>query len=897
MRRTGKQIISGLICLLLLTALLPLPAAASAKVLDSGTCGSNVRWALTDDGTLTISGTGPMRYFYMGPCEGYNGPDAPWYRRGSYAAITKVVIENGVTSIGGYAFYHCPNLTKVTIPESVTSIDQNAFEGCPKLSHITIPESITKIDTKAFADCAGLTSITFLGDAPSIGGKSFQGVTATVYFPCSKAWNSQVKQNYSGTLTWTGHVYSDYVIYQAASCTGNALATGTCPDCGDTADIVVPESATGHCFDQNGLCTACSERMGLTIGLCGRPKTGMEAPSLHVYADGTYLDSVGIDMFMEYNYESYVQKTLTYNPHKTYTFKWWYLPIYDSVYFAIFLGDRVLSCGEPLRADEGQVYYTLEKTGDHQYEPMTTPPTCTEEGFITGICTVCGDSTVISITPATGHSYTSKVTTAPTCTGEGERALLCSVCGASDTESVPATGHHYDADGLCVDCGIQFNLTVYMTDTYGDSWNGSAIEVYTGDTLLTEVSLPSGILNGSAEVPYVPGQLYQLRWKSSAADSECGFKITLNGEMLASGQGSSCTDGQILCTFTNACAHVLSDVTVTPPSCTEEGYTTGTCTVCGFSGIAETSPATGHSYVDGVCTVCHEIQLIGSGTCGDNLQWQLDAFGTLTISGTGPMENHSMPEGGEPDTHWYPHRQQITKVVIGDGVTAIGEYAFHSCTELTEVSIPETVTAIGKLAFYNCTGLTEIALPEGLTTIGNAAFRRCSNLTAIAIPDSITAIGKITFFDCTALTEVTISESVATIGEYAFGNCTALNSITFQGDAPTMNSTCFKNVTATANHPCNETWTDTAKQNYGGMITWKAVHRYENGFCTGCERRLPGDVTGDGKLNIMDVARLYAHIKGTGTITDLITLNVADFTGDGKVNILDIVGLYAHIKG
>ena len=189
MRRTGKQIISLLVCLVLLTALLPLPAAASAKVLDSGTCGSNVRWALTDDGTLTISGTGPMRYFYMGPCEGYNGPDAPWYMRGSYAAITKVVIENGVTSIGGYAFYHCPNLTKVTIPESVTSIDQNAFEGCPKLSHITIPESITKIDTKAFADCAGLTSITFLGDAPSIGGKSFQGVTATVYFPCSKAWS------------------------------------------------------------------------------------------------------------------------------------------------------------------------------------------------------------------------------------------------------------------------------------------------------------------------------------------------------------------------------------------------------------------------------------------------------------------------------------------------------------------------------------------------------------------------------------------------------------------------------------------------------------------------------------------------------------------------------------
>lgn len=74
-------------------------------------------------------------------------------------------------------------------------------------------------------------------------------------------------------------------------------------------------------------------------------------------------------------------------------------------------------------------------------------------------------------------------------------------------------------------------------------------------------------------------------------------------------------------------------------------------------------------------------------------------------------------------------------------------------------------------------------------------------------------------------------------------------------------------------------------------------HSYENGICTACGQRLAGDVTGDGKLNIMDVARLYAHIKGTGPITDVNVLITADYTGDGKINILDIAGLYAHVQG
>lgn len=93
------------------------------------------------DGTLTISGTGDM------PDWSFAG--APWYD--SRDSITAVVIEEGVTSIGGRAFYSCDGLESITIPTSVTSIGDWAFYSCDGLESITIPASVTSIGDSAFA--------------------------------------------------------------------------------------------------------------------------------------------------------------------------------------------------------------------------------------------------------------------------------------------------------------------------------------------------------------------------------------------------------------------------------------------------------------------------------------------------------------------------------------------------------------------------------------------------------------------------------------------------------------------------------------------------------------------------------------------------------------------------
>ena len=92
----------------------------------SGTCGENLTWDLTD-GVLTISGTGAMTNYST-------SPRAPWYTNAS--SITTVVLENGVTTIGSYAFYGCKNLPSISIPNSITSIGRYAFSGCNGLNYV-----------------------------------------------------------------------------------------------------------------------------------------------------------------------------------------------------------------------------------------------------------------------------------------------------------------------------------------------------------------------------------------------------------------------------------------------------------------------------------------------------------------------------------------------------------------------------------------------------------------------------------------------------------------------------------------------------------------------------------------------------------------------------------------
>lgn len=114
-----KRILSLILALCLLCSLLLVPAFAAEEIA-SGTCGENLTWTLTEDGTLTISGSGAMY--------GYSDSNVPW--RSYLGEITNLILPDGLTEISNYAFYHCTGLSAVDIPQSVVKIGQMAFGGC-----------------------------------------------------------------------------------------------------------------------------------------------------------------------------------------------------------------------------------------------------------------------------------------------------------------------------------------------------------------------------------------------------------------------------------------------------------------------------------------------------------------------------------------------------------------------------------------------------------------------------------------------------------------------------------------------------------------------------------------------------------------------------------------------
>lgn len=123
--------------------------------------------------------------------------------------------------------------------------------------------------------------------------------------------------------------------------------------------------------------------------------------------------------------------------------------------------------------------------------------------------------------------------------------------------------------------------------------------------------------------------------------------------------------------------------------------------------------------------------------------WELEN-GVLTVSGRGNTAAY-----GELDEQpWTAQREQITRVVIEEGITGIGDYAFRYLPEMCAVEIPDSVTVIGDVAFANCISLSEVRIPEGVTSIGYAAFYNCASLHTLRIPAAVSYIGEDAFSYC-----------------------------------------------------------------------------------------------------------------------------------------------------
>ena len=217
-----------------------------------------------------------------------------------------------------------------------------------------------------------------------------------------------------------------------------------------------------------------------------------------------------------------------------------------------------------------------------------------------------------------------------------------------------------------------------------------------------------------------------------------------------------------------------------------------------------------------------------------DVQWKIEGV-TLTISGEGAMDDYE----DISETPWYDYIGEIESVVIEDGITYIGTYAFSEINGLTQVTLADSITAVGEYAFYNCSALVDINIPTGLTVIGDRAFtgtvwfedkkeeadmvvvnnvllyaglsegsvvidsgitcigadafEGCYDLTSVSIPSTVTHIGANAFNACYSLTSISVPSSVTEIGAGAFGDCASLTSAKIAGKITTIGAGTFEN--------------------------------------------------------------------------------------------------------
>ncbi len=203
--------------------------------------------------------------------------------------------------------------------------------------------------------------------------------------------------------------------------------------------------------------------------------------------------------------------------------------------------------------------------------------------------------------------------------------------------------------------------------------------------------------------------------------------------------------------------------------------------------------------------------LDATGKCGENVKWTFDeSKGELVISGNGDMNDYDIEAYFSP----FMGKSDIKSVVIKEGVTSVGDYAFTFCKGITNVTVPDSIKTIGVCAFANCSNIKDFKIGKGVTSIGALAFDNCDGLTKITIPDKVTSIGEYAFQSCDGLAEVKVGNGVSSlaftftecknlkkvtlvngidiIGAHTFSECESLQSITIPDSVTIIDSNAFK---------------------------------------------------------------------------------------------------------
>ena len=475
----------------------------------------------------------------------------------------------------------------------------------------------------------------------------------------------------------------------------------------------------------------------------------------------------------------------------------------------------------------GALIWGISSSSQCDHEVMSRPgvePTCTEYGWTEEqYCAICGEIfQPAEKIPMREHKSSGEAT----CT-EDSRCILCNDILES------ARGHRPDAEATCTqeqrcsECGAELNGAL------GHAPGGEAtcteaqycltcreeLAPAKGHSYWTDVTNPTCTERGYTTYTCECGDTYVEDYVDAlghrkASDATCTDDSFCErcGELLESKNGhvpgaeATCTSPQY-CIVCNALLDEMKkheyDTAVTPPSCTEWGYTVFTCR-CGDTYKDSYTDPLGHAPSgkdsctdESVCTRCGE--MMEEAVPHSVSEWIVDRELTESVDGIRHgfcdvcdkriEKQYSYSQDlwyeeladGTYEVHLYQCKDKIIIIPSaheGKIVSAIAVNGFGYQSQIKKVIIPDTVSTIGEMAFSNCENLESVTMGKSVTTIGSSAFYGCKKLTEIELRESLTVIGESAFAGCTKLTSVTF-KGLQKIEAYAFEGCTALQAIEF----------------------------------------------------------------------------------------------------------------------
>ena len=237
-------------------------------------------------------------------------------------------------------------------------------------------------------------------------------------------------------------------------------------------------------------------------------------------------------------------------------------------------------------------------------------------------------------------------------------------------------------------------------------------------------------------------------------------------------------------------------------------------------------------FLSSVLTLCILVGLLActpltvsaatNGTCGSNLTWSYNN-GTLTISGYGSMKDYQASYANIYHAPWYG--KTINTVIVEEGVTSIGDYAFWK-HDIKDLYLPKSITEFGKSPFYVSTvqnihvndlcswcnssfesnllsnewnlyieetPVENLVIPQEITDLNNYTFYGCNNIKTVTIHDKITEIKDFTFTKCSNLSQINFPDTIMSIGKSAFANCIALTELFLPSNLTTIKQGAFNN--------------------------------------------------------------------------------------------------------